>query len=258
MKDILLWAVQMWQQYWGDGFIQYLLLGSVVILSVKYRKKPMVSELVCYTVLILALFFCPLSAKVIMRCVGDIVYWRFLWLLPLIPVTAGAFTWLIRSGKKKEIRVILALVLAALVLVSGKGMVRAGNFERVHNFQKVPDEVAQICDIINGDRGEKEIRIAADEHVASYVRVYDPSIHMAYGRRGSGSLGKNSRKLYKEIISEAPDPAKIAKLGKSVKCDYLVFTVTEGSTLEIMEKYGYEVAGAVEGYYVFVCKNLNN
>ena len=63
----------------------------------------------------------------------------------------------------------------------------SGNFEKVSNRQQVPDEIAMICERINNDRNGNEIRIAADEYASSYIRVYDPALNMAYGRRGAGA-----------------------------------------------------------------------
>ena len=76
------------------------------------------------------------------------------------------------------------LVLTGVIAASGTGMIKAGNFERVYNRQQVPDQIAMICNRINEDREGKKVRIAADEYTASYIRVYDPSLKMAYGRRG--------------------------------------------------------------------------
>ena len=66
--------------------------------------------------------------------------------------------------------------------------------KKVSNRQQVPDEIAMICERINNDRNGNEIRIAADEYASSYIRVYDPALNMAYGRRGAGAVDKNAKK----------------------------------------------------------------
>lgn len=153
-----------------------------------------------------------------MKCIGKIVYWRVLWLLPTVPLIAGGFTELVRRSRNRIVQVILVLVLTGVIAASGTGMIKAGNFERVFNRQQVPDQIAMICNRINEDREGKEVRIAADEYTASYIRVYDPSLKMAYGRRGDGAVGKKARVLYKQITSEVPD-------GKRLPAWQMPFTV---------------------------------
>ena len=74
-----------------------------------------------------------------MKCIGKIVYWRVLWLLPTVPLIAGGFTELVRRSRNRIVQVILVLVLTGVIAASGTGMIKAGNFERVYNRQQVPD-----------------------------------------------------------------------------------------------------------------------
>ena len=171
MKEIVTWAVTIWDMYWGNGWIQYLLaLGGVGIL-IFGRKTGIALRLFFYTILLLGLFFCPVSGRVIMRCIGESVYWRVLWLLPTVPVIAGGFTEVVSRSKNGILQAVLTAVLVGAVVISGTGMIKAGNFERVYNHQQVPDEIAMICNKINADRNKREVRIAADEYAASYIRV---------------------------------------------------------------------------------------
>ena len=53
MKEIVTWAVTIWDMYWGNGWIQYLLaLGGVGIL-IFGRKKGIALRLFFYTILLL-------------------------------------------------------------------------------------------------------------------------------------------------------------------------------------------------------------
>lgn len=201
MKEIVTWAVTIWDMYWGNGWVQYLLALSGIGILILGRKKGIALRLFFYTVLLLGLFFCPVSGRVIMRCIGESVYWRVLWLLPTVPVIAGGFTEVVSRSKNGILQAVLTAVLVGAVVISGTGMIKAGNFERVYNHRQVPDEIAMICNKINADRNKREVRIAADEYAASYIRVYDPSLKMVYGRRGYGAADKTIKNLYKQITS---------------------------------------------------------
>ena len=78
MKEIVTWAVTIWDMYWGNGWVQYLLALSGIGILILGRKKGIALRLFFYTVLLLGLFFCPVSGRVIMRCIGESVYWRVL------------------------------------------------------------------------------------------------------------------------------------------------------------------------------------
>ena len=70
MKEIVTWAVTIWDMYWGNGWVQYLLALSGIGILILGRKKGIALRLFFYTVLLLGLFFCPVSGRVIMRCIG--------------------------------------------------------------------------------------------------------------------------------------------------------------------------------------------
>lgn len=251
MREIVTWTVTIWNMYWGNGWMQYLVaLGGVCILLFG-RKNATGLRLICYAVFLLALFFCPVSGRVIMRCIGKDVYWRVLWLLPVVPLIAGGFTALVDRAGKRIVRPVLCVVLAASVVICGTGMIKAGNFERVYNHQQVPDEIAVICEEINRDRDGAEVRIAADDYVSSYVRVYDPALNMAYGRRGYGAVDKNAKELYLEVNAPVPDGKKISALAARVSCTHVVMRAPDEKFLSDMRDGGYEILDTVNSYYIF-------
>ena len=228
--------------------------------------------------------------KLLQKCVGGDVYWRVLWLLPTVPLLAYGGTALIygsrdsksptadepkeavADGQKEtadvqwqsvtnereaeasrfSVRILLLVLLLAGIVVSGKSLMDAGFYERVHNFQKVPDEAAQICDFINKQKEEGEvIYLAADDNIAAYVRVYDPSILMPYGRGGKGRTTQAARKLYTQLTSGMPVIKKVVKYAKSLECNYLVFPLPSQKKQDYMAIKGYFLIGQVNSYGIF-------
>ncbi len=80
-------------------------------------------------------------------------------------------------------------------------------------YRRFLDEVVSICNLINEQKEEnEEIYLATDDKIASYVRVYDPSIKMPYGRGGKGASGKKAaRWLHKQLVAEVPVIKKCKK-----------------------------------------------
>ncbi len=64
-----------------------------------------------------------------MKCIGKIVYWRVLWLLPTVPLIAGGFTELVPEDGDRIVQVILVLVLTGVIAASGTGMIKAGRMK---------------------------------------------------------------------------------------------------------------------------------
>lgn len=251
MKEIIIWSISTWSSYWGNGFYHYLLLLSVLYLIGWKRKNRSSRQLLSFFFAVLFLFLFPFTAYIIQTCIGQDVYWRVLWLLPTAPLIALACAEFPEKIPSGFLRSGLVLVFAALIIVCSNSLLHSGEYTQVFNYQKVPDEVAHICSLIQDYAGDQEIRLAADEHVATYVRVYDPSISMPYGRRCKGALDKNSRDLYQEINSEKPDYAQIARLARIKKCNFISVAIPEDFDPYEMENLGYIQVGTVNQYGIF-------
>ncbi len=252
MKEIMKWIGETWTLYWGDGGYQYLFAAAVIYLLVKKKKDGNRKALLLYTGCILLVFTCPFTAWIMGKCIGTSVYWRVLWLVPAVPVIGIAAVDLIRN-QRKAVKILLMAVLVSGGVLCGKSMTSAGNYVIAHNFQQVPDEVAQICTVIRQDAGDKKVYLATDDHIASYARVYDPSIYMPYGRGGKSARGKRAYRLYTEIMLGG-DYEKVAYLAAKLKCSYVVGVVHDPSQIVFMEEKGYYQIGAVNDYRIFAKK----
>ncbi|MDO4323725.1 MAG: hypothetical protein Q4C61_14490 [Lachnospiraceae bacterium] len=254
MKAILMWIISNWNMYWGDGFYQYLLLISVIYLLFQKRKEKNTRHTLIYSVILLGVFTLPFTAAVIRACIGEEVYWRVLWLLPTVPLIALAAADFLRKRKSRLLQIICLLAFTGIIVFSGKGMFRAVNYFIADNPQKVPSEVAYICNLVNEraeEAGFSQVRIAADDHIASYVRVYDASILMPYGRRDKGALDKYSTTLYKQINASEPSFKKIAKCAKQLECHFIIVDLRGESPFDTFEKYGYTKIGELHNYTIF-------
>ena len=257
MRKMMEWILWIWNLYWNEGFYQYLLLVSAVYLLIFHRRKSGAKQILISLAVILFLFFCPFTAALIRACIGKDVYWRVLWLLPLVPAVAAAAAWFISERKSKLLQIFLLLLVTASIALSGQHMLKDGNFVRTSNRQKVPDVTARICNMIQeaaAADGISEIRIASDDEANSYIRVYDASIQMPFGRWGKGALTKTSQKLYEEIISETPRYKKLARLALRADCNFLALPQREKDAHAALAKYGYVEIGTSGPYTIYQLK----
>lgn len=253
MREIVKIILERWTQYWGEGAYQWLFLAALGYLLLFKRKKEYVKDILLYVAIVLVLFWFPGTAVIIQKCIGQRVYWRVLWLLLNVPVCALAVTEFLKE--RHTVGKIIG-VCAAVVLISfcGKGLLKSGVYEPAHNNQKIPYEAAMICNLIKEDAKGEQIHLATDDNLASYVRVYDPSITMPYGRGGQGASNRKSKRLYKEICAEEKRYIRIAKYAKAIGCNYIVCNVADEAALLIFEEVGFEVIGTLNQYTIFALR----
>ena len=72
MKEFIKEIIGFWNNYWGDSFVPWLLLAAVVYLLIFRRKKESTKYVLLYLAAALVLFFCPVTAKIIQACIGDV------------------------------------------------------------------------------------------------------------------------------------------------------------------------------------------
>ena len=250
MKEVIKETIAFWNNYWGDSFVPWLLLALVIYLLAFRRKKEMIRYVLLYLAVSLFLFFCPFTAKIIQACIGETVYWRVLWLIPSTPVIAIAMTEVLRERKKAG-KVLGLAVCAAFIVLAGKGIYQAGNYHLVHNYQKVPDEVAGICEMVKNDADGSLFMLAADNYIGPYVRVYDPSIRMMFNRESRGGYGAGSKRLYLEINAPVLNYRNIGAIGRRTFCNYLVVKVPNEEQKKDLEAYGYQEVGSVNRYSLY-------
>lgn len=244
------WIVLKWEAFWGSGYYQYFFAAALVYLIFAARKKKEAGWLAAYVLAALALFFFPVSVAVISYCIGADVYWRILWILQAPLVICAAVTFLTRD-KKRGVTAAIAVVFIAVAAFGGKFILTGDTYEKVHNFQKIPDEVAGICNLVRSDAGDNEVLLAADDDIATYVRVYDPSILMPYGRRKGGARTKDAIELYVALSSAEKDYGAVGELAKSQNCNYLVAYITSEEEKQILNEKGYREVGMINSYGVY-------
>ena len=249
MKEMINKSLEFWNNYWGGSLFPWLLAASVLYLLIFKHRKKTVRYVLAYVCVTLFLFFFPYTAKIIQKCVGESVYWRVLWIVLSAPVTALAMVEFIR-GRKGFLQQILLVLFAGVIVWSGKEFYTEGYYHKVNNYQQVPDSVAGICELVRQDAGDQDFVLVADDYISSYVRVYDPSIYLPFGRRGSGGAVGARRQLYLEINAPVFNYTNIARYARWVKCNYLVVKIPNEQQKAELERYGYHELGVVGEYSV--------
>ena len=116
-------ALEKMEMYNGTGWHLLLFGLAILYLCACRRKKENKRLLLGYSVVFFLIYFCPVTAKIIMDyCTGESVYWRMLWLLPIPLIVAYACTMLVSSFRRRLPRLACGLILACAIIAGGRSM----------------------------------------------------------------------------------------------------------------------------------------
>ena len=273
-------AVGLFRNFMGAGMIVILFLLAVAYLLVNEKRKH-VRVLFVYTpVALLLLYFNPLFARLLFEILGNEIYYRMLWLLPITPVIAYSAVCICGKAKESKGRgaaAVTALGMAAVIALSGSFIYsnpffyRAENFERLKvmrerhgykNEQKayiflngkvlievhISDRVVHICDaiIVPG----REVMAAFPPEFVQFVRQYSPLVCMPYGRDALVERWGIESEVYDLMTAEEIDLEALNRAVLEQGCHYVILHSgrrVKGS----FEECGWELFCETDGYCVY-------
>lgn len=244
-------AVGLFRNYMGAGMIVILFLLAVAYLLVNEKRKH-VRVLFVYTpVALLLLYFNPLFARLLFEILGNEIYYRMLWLLPITPVIAYSAVCI--CGKAKESRgrgtaAVTALGMAAVIALSGSFIYSNPFFYRAENKYHMPDRVVHICDaiIVPG----REVMAAFPPEFVQFVRQYSPLVCMPYGRDALVERWGIESEVYDLMTAEEIDLEALNRAVLEQGCHYVILHSgrrVKGS----FEECGWKLFCETDGYCVY-------
>lgn len=232
-----------------DGWIFPLLVVS--LLWILWQEKDWTRKILTgvLPLAFLILYWCPLTGMLLMKLLGENVYWRILWLI-LIAVSIPYAMCLALKKTEGLRRYSLFAVFGAVIVLGGKNVLSTEWFEGATNAYKLPQNVVEVCDLLPGN-----IHALVSNRLMVYIRQYDPTITLEYGRNALvfnvREAGVPSAVLYQEAQKEEIDVDFFAPLAKEEGCTFLVFSL--GRTYKgRWEDYGYREYGSTSEFVIFV------
>jgi hypothetical protein len=231
----------------GTGLITVWFVLAVVYLFICEKRKEIRVMLVYMPVLLLVLFFNPMFADFVYSFIGEEIYYRLLWLLPVTPVIAYTVTDIYGRlcGNK---RILFAVISAILIMVSGNLIYADVNFRKAENICHVPESVVQICDAIEIEG--REVTAVFPAELIQYVRQYSGTVCMPYGREQTVDRWNMYNELYNIMESECPDAQELAEEARTQGCIYIVLPEDKKTTGSITD-CGYTEYYRTKGYIVY-------
>ncbi len=242
--------VSTFQAYMGIGLLVLWYFASLVYLFRKEEKKPARILFVYVPFLILLLYFNPLFVKLFYLTVGEEIYFRIFWLLPMVVTNAYALIMVCLQlpEKKKKWFPHLAVL---LIIVSGSLVYLNPLYSLSENRYHVPQTVVDICDEIR--LPGREVMAAFPREFLLYVRQYSPYVCMPYGREYlMGTYDEMAVLMDQEEI----EVEKMAPLAKARMCHYVIVS-EEKKLIGNMEDFDYVILDEIDGYIVYKDLTMN-
>lgn len=256
MKATLDTVMSMYKNYNGTGMQLALFFACLLYLFLQKKEKEKRFLFIGYALLFFIIFFFPLSAKCIMACIGEDVYWRMFWLLPAAVVSAYTAVVVIMQAEGKWKRHLLLFAMLLIVALTGTNVYNGTIFDRKQNNYKLPQDAIDICDMIERDAaangiGHKKL-ITVNDLLAS-IRQYDAEILMPYGYdavKSNRADTENAFQIFRIMSGENKNWEALAWYAAMEECNYLAYSADEAAAGELAA-YGYEKIGENASYYVY-------
>lgn len=239
--------VRLYREYAGTGMIVILFLAAIFYLIVTEKRKDIRILFVYVPLTVLALFFCPFFAELLFYFVGDEIYYRILWLLPMTPVLSYSAVKLLKSLQGKY-QLWAGVGMTAIVVLCGDYIYDNIHFSRAENAYHVPQAVVEICDqiVVEG----REVMVVFPVEMLQYVRQYGPTVCMPYGREITVERWYRENLLYNIMEAEWAEAEVLSNLAKYYNCHYVILK-EEKELQGQLEDYDYVLEDTIDGYRIY-------
>ena len=220
----------------GTGLYMGLYLLALLYIYTKYKEEKNTRNfLLIYPIIVFIIIWNPIFAKILLKFIGNDVYWRVYWLLPIGITISYVFTkWIFENNNK--INKITALLFSIFIIIlSGKIIYTSNNFSLANNYFKIPNEILDLIFTISEDDEEYK-KLAGPLEFNVYTRQVDGTILLEDGRPISGIYPDDTTAYYIEngLITE------VASRAKEHNCNYVILkneTVKDGD----LENFGFNL-----------------
>ncbi|MCD8327433.1 MAG: hypothetical protein LUC90_12400 [Lachnospiraceae bacterium] len=244
-------TVTVWQAISGSGALCALYLCAVIFLLFTEKKKSLRILLVYFPLLWFVILLCPLTYQAAALLLDEEIYYRFFWVLPMTATLAYSGVKLYEMYKGR-FRPLFGAAILAVFMLCGDYVYDNWQFSAAENEYHIPQAVVDICDAMH--RPGKEVVAVFPSELMQYVRQYDCTICMPYGR---DILYLNmSSDLYTLMEeTENPDAVRICKLAAEEGCAYIV--ISENKKVRgSLEQCGYVYTQTIDGYALYFNEDM--
>lgn len=247
MFGIFMESLVIFKLYTGLKLLIVLFALSWIYLLVTEKDKRVRLLFVWAPPLIILLFLFPISRKLFVAAGLDgETYYRILWTIPMGVITAYASCRLFSRHKRTGL-----IITSVLVILCGSLVYKNGYISKAENLYHIPDTVIRICDLIAPEGESGQVMVVVPEELVYYVRQYNASIRMPYGREMVASQWDYYNEVYEAMEgTEIIDLEKLLEATRKEYCQYIVINPVRQVKGD-PEKLGLQLLSTIDGYRVY-------
>lgn len=233
-------------------------LLAAAALWILWQEKDLTRKLLlgALPLVFLLLYWCPATGILLMKILGENVYWRILWLLLLAVTIPFGLCLLLKKLRGIRRQGAFLLCLAGIVLC-GEKVLSEEWFEPSMNVYKLPQYVIEVGELLPG-----HIHAMMSNRLTPYIRMYDPTITLEYGRNalaynGIEETASHEQLLYLEAQKKEIDLGVLIPLAEETNITFFVFS-NNRTYIGEWEDYGYVQYGSTEEFDIFAKKEYED
>ena len=247
MYGIFMESLVIFKLYTGLKLLLVLTALAWIYLLVRERDKRVRLMLVYAPIGTVLLFLFPISRKIFVAAGLDgETYYRVLWTIPMGVITAYGACRIFAAHKR-----IGLLVTSALVILCGSYVYKSEYISRAENLYHIPNTVIKICDRISFEDSNVRVSAVMPPELIHFVRQYDASINMPYGREMLVERWGYYNAVYEAM--EKPEIVNMEELLEATRADYCQYIVmSEGKRTDVdPESIGLVLLDRIDGYRIY-------
>lgn len=233
--------------YTGLKFLLGLTALAWIYLLLTEKDKKIRILLVYAPVIIILLFLFPVSRKVFVAAGLDgETYYRILWTIPMGVIFVYGACRFFASHRR------IGLVISALLVVlCGSLVYKSPYISKAENLYHIPDTVVRICDLIGPERPGERVSAVMPPDLIHFVRQYDASINMPYGREMLVNQWDYYNAVYEAMEKpEIVDMEELLQATRTENCRYIVMAESK-QTDKDPKDCGLLLLEVIDGYRVY-------
>lgn len=258
--------------YWSSCWYPVVFAVGLLCTLIWGRKRNS-RIFIGYTIFLLLTVYNPLVVKyLIAKAKFENEYYRFIWILPVIPGVAYYGVRFVTFFRKKWQKILAVVLVTGCLIVLGNpldGVVK--NFAMAENIYKVPNDLRAVCDVIHQNQENDLPKVVFDSSLNSIVRQYDAGIRLVINRNASiyragstvtGTYDENSKfyKRQKALLDVIDyhiydDKKGFVNALKRLKADFIVTSIDSGDH-EFLTECGCELIAQTESHYIYAAGNV--
>ena len=238
-----------YSQYSGTGIIMVLFFMALIYIGLSETERSNRTILLHGSIVLVIFIFFPLFYYLYSTFVDRTTYWRMWWLVPVGIGLAYAGARLIREHQITGLMLILVILfLGGESVYSGQV---SGEIAMSQNAYQIPQNVIDIVEDIKKNEVDEVTFAAFPPEMLIYVRQYDASIRLPYGREMLDERWSVGNGFYEAMSAEMLDFEVLADKCKLNSVRFIVVNALKPK-LNVPQDYGFELMSQRGIYSIYV------